>query len=97
MATPTPMSLFGTVSSITSTDKLIVLTNNGNNTWTNATISVSDGAKSLGRNRWLPTPPSNSSDPIGQNGDEAFRNNGSTLDYYVKNNGVWFKTTFSLF
>lgn len=86
------------MNSLTSGNQIIVLTKDGSDKWVNSKIEFSLGAQSLGSNRWLPTPPISSGDPIGVNGSEAYKITGpATADYYLKIGSTWFRTQLTIF
>ena len=91
------MSQFESVSSITNDTEFIILTKNEEGNLINAKASGSSVAPVLCSHRWVLPPPANSWDSRGDEGSESYKFNGVSVDYFIKSNGSWFKTTLSQF
>ena len=95
---PTKLSLFTSVNSLSSGNQIIVLTKDLSDNWVSSKIELSNASQAFGTKRWLSTVPASSMDPIGVHGSEAFRDNGnSTVDYFLKVDTRWYKTTLNTF
>lgn len=94
---PTPMSMFQSVSSISSETQFILVDKDGGGNPISAKASSSLVAPAIGSQRWILPAPTFASDPRGVDGSESYNLvGGTTLEYFIKFNGLWYKTTLTL-